>query len=192
MEELQTLFRLFDTDGNGTIDIQEVAALFRKLGFEPSTEKLTKLVMQVDGNKNGELEFAEFCEFLKLAKKQGGLGLGESMSNQFTELTNENGTINNDDLGNFLRTCATHPCAHAAQVQGSGLRAQGSGLRAQVQARRVQPSPPSPLLTWRSRPGAGLRRRRARLSPRRRSWTSSPSQMRTRTAQPSRQTSPTS
>jgi len=106
LEELQTLFQLFDTDGNGTIDVNEIAALFRKLGYEPSAEKLTALVMEVDSNKNGELEFPEFCEFLKLAKRQGGLGISESMQHQLSSLTNEQGCISNDDLASFLRTFA--------------------------------------------------------------------------------------
>jgi serine/threonine protein kinase len=106
IEELQTLFQLFDTDGNGTIDINEIAALFRKLGYEPSVEKLHGLVMQCDSNKNGELEFPEFCEFLKLAKKQGALGISESMQMQLNSLSNESGCISNEDLANFLRTFA--------------------------------------------------------------------------------------
>ena len=33
MEELQNLFQMFDIDGNGTIDCDEIAALLKKLGF---------------------------------------------------------------------------------------------------------------------------------------------------------------
>lgn len=107
IEELQTLFNLFDTDGNGTIDMDEIKALFKKLGFEPNHKKIEALVMKVDNNKNGELEFAEFCEFLKLAKQPGeGLGLKEGMADTLNSLSNEQGYISNDELTKFLVTFA--------------------------------------------------------------------------------------
>eukprot|EP00322_Chrysochromulina_rotalis_P022885 CAMPEP_0115855400 /NCGR_PEP_ID=MMETSP0287-20121206/14522_1 /TAXON_ID=412157 /ORGANISM="Chrysochromulina rotalis, Strain UIO044" /LENGTH=634 /DNA_ID=CAMNT_0003309551 /DNA_START=68 /DNA_END=1972 /DNA_ORIENTATION=- len=107
IEELQTLFNLFDTDGSGTIDADEIQALFRKLGFDPNPKKLRDLIMEVDDNKNGELEFSEFCEFLKLAKRPGqGLGINEGMQDTLNSLSNEQGFISNDDLSKFLVTFA--------------------------------------------------------------------------------------
>lgn len=107
MEELQTLFNLFDTDGNGTIDQHEIAALFHKLGFDPNPTKLRALIDQVDSNHNGELEFSEFCEFLRLAKRPNeGIGLASSLQDSLSSLTDENGVISNDDLGRFLQTFA--------------------------------------------------------------------------------------
>ena len=90
--------------GNGTIDQDEIAALFRKLGFEPSPFKLRALMDEVDANKNGELEFSEFCEFLKLAKSgERGLGFGDAIAGELASYTNANGYINNEDLGRFLQ-----------------------------------------------------------------------------------------
>jgi len=34
MEEIREAFNLFDTDGKGTIDIRELKAAFRALGFQ--------------------------------------------------------------------------------------------------------------------------------------------------------------
>ena len=36
MEEIREAFNLFDTDGKGTIDIRELKAAFRALGFQVS------------------------------------------------------------------------------------------------------------------------------------------------------------
>lgn len=36
MEEVREAFNLFDTDGKGTIDIRELKAAFRALGFQVS------------------------------------------------------------------------------------------------------------------------------------------------------------
>ena len=38
-------------------------------GFQPDEKKVIDTVNVVDKSKNGALEFEEFCEFLKLAKK---------------------------------------------------------------------------------------------------------------------------
>jgi serine/threonine protein kinase len=107
IEELQTLFNLFDTDGNGTIDQYEIAALFRKLGFEPNPTKLLQLINRVDSNKNGELEFPEFCEFLKLAKsREMGIGIFDSAQGSLQVIANDDGYINYDDLTKFMQTVA--------------------------------------------------------------------------------------
>ena len=34
------MFNLFDADGNGTIDMDEIKVLMKKLGFEPNEEKV--------------------------------------------------------------------------------------------------------------------------------------------------------
>ena len=108
MEELQTLFNLFDTDGNGTIDEHEIGALFRKLGFEADLSRMRKLMTRVDSNANGTLEFGEFCEFLRLAKSAdlsgggGGLGIGQAVVSSLDTLADESGCISNDALSQYL------------------------------------------------------------------------------------------
>jgi len=118
IEELQTLFNLFDTDGSGTIDADEIQALFRKLGFDPNPKKLRDLIMEVDDNKNGELEFSEFCEFLKLAKRPGqGIGLNEGMQDTLNSLSNDQGYISNEDLSQFLVTFAETTGQHISSTE---------------------------------------------------------------------------
>lgn len=34
-EDLKTAFKLFDTDGSGTIEVEELKVALRALGFEP-------------------------------------------------------------------------------------------------------------------------------------------------------------
>jgi len=107
VEELQMLFNLFDTDGNGTIDQDEIAALFKKLGFEPDPERLRKLLMRVDNNANGTLEFGEFCEFLRLAKESdGGLGIDTAVTSSLGDLAGQDGAMSNDALESYVRAFA--------------------------------------------------------------------------------------
>merc|ERR1711957_1005458 len=55
MDEIREAFSLFDSDASGMIDIRELKAAMRALGFE-----LKKMVSDVDNDGNGTIEFNEF------------------------------------------------------------------------------------------------------------------------------------
>ena len=81
IDELQATFALFDHDHNGYIDHMEISVFMRSLGFAPSEEKLRELVDQHDVNRDGQLDFGEFCALLTKAKS-GGLfaeAIGEEL-----------------------------------------------------------------------------------------------------------------
>ena len=46
--------------------MDELCTLMKKLGFSPNEDKVREIVAKVDANGNGQLEFDEFCEFLKV------------------------------------------------------------------------------------------------------------------------------
>merc|ERR1712178_567875 len=60
MEEIREAFGLFDADASGMIDVRELKAAMRALGFEVKNEELKKMVSDVDNDGNGTIEFAEF------------------------------------------------------------------------------------------------------------------------------------
>merc|ERR1711957_778298 len=60
MEEIREAFGLFDGDASGAIDVRELKAAMRALGFEVKNEELKKMVSDVDGDGNGTIEFGEF------------------------------------------------------------------------------------------------------------------------------------
>merc|ERR1712060_32786 len=100
-EELQSVFDLFDRDGDGTIDSEELSTLMKKLGFEPNQEKLMEVVRSVDKNANGKLEFDEFCAFLKAAKNK--IGIDNAIEEQLTStMADENGYVNSCDIRQFM------------------------------------------------------------------------------------------
>merc|ERR1711977_263274 len=68
MEEIREAFGLFDNDASGAIDVRELKAAMRALGFE-----LKKMVSDVDNDGNGTIEFAEF-----LAMMTGKMGEKDS------------------------------------------------------------------------------------------------------------------
>merc|ERR1712086_811766 len=60
MEEIREAFGLFDSDASGAIDVRELKAAMRALGFEIKNEELKKMVSDIDGDGNGTIEFVEF------------------------------------------------------------------------------------------------------------------------------------
>ena len=45
---MQRVFRLFDSDGSGSIDSKELKVAMRALGFEPKKEEIQKMISDVD------------------------------------------------------------------------------------------------------------------------------------------------
>merc|ERR1711927_97780 len=64
MEEIREAFNLFDADASGMIDVRELKAAMRALGFEVKNEELKKMVSDVDNDGNGTIEFGEFLEMM--------------------------------------------------------------------------------------------------------------------------------
>ena len=62
--ELREAFSLFDTDASGSIDLKELKAAMKALGFDISKEEIKKMLSNVDLNSNGEVEFEEFVRMM--------------------------------------------------------------------------------------------------------------------------------
>ncbi|GAX79997.1 hypothetical protein CEUSTIGMA_g7437.t1 [Chlamydomonas eustigma] len=63
-EELQQVFKLMDDDGSGAIDIDELGAAFKLLGFQLTKNEILQLMDQVDEDGSGELDFSGFLEIM--------------------------------------------------------------------------------------------------------------------------------
>lgn len=66
-EYLKTAFRMFDTDGSGTIDVSELRTLLGGEEFrDVYTEKqLQSAINEVDADGNGEIDFEEFMIMMR-------------------------------------------------------------------------------------------------------------------------------
>merc|ERR1712220_18092 len=60
LEEIREAFGLFDGDASGAIDVRELKAAMRALGFEVKNDELKKMITDVDNDGNGTIEFSEF------------------------------------------------------------------------------------------------------------------------------------
>merc|ERR1711959_25715 len=64
LDEIREAFSLFDSDASGAIDVRELKAAMRALGFEVKNEELKKMVSDIDGDGNGTIEFGEFLTMM--------------------------------------------------------------------------------------------------------------------------------
>lgn len=59
---------MFDKDGSGAISSSELGEAIKELGLSVDQQEINELVSIVDSNKSGEVDFAEFKEFVKVYK----------------------------------------------------------------------------------------------------------------------------
>ena len=63
-QELREAFNLFDTDGSGSIDIKELKAAMRALGFTVKKAEIRQMIQDIDKDDSGTVDFDEFVEMM--------------------------------------------------------------------------------------------------------------------------------
>lgn len=64
LEGLRTHFSQFDVDNSGYIDSDELTAVLRSMGFNPTEKRISEVLSAYDTDRNGNLSFGEFVEVL--------------------------------------------------------------------------------------------------------------------------------
>merc|ERR1719195_754233 len=64
-QELKEAFDVFDADGSGAIDDKELKVLMRKQGLDLNREELVAMILEVDEDGSGEMEFNEYATMMK-------------------------------------------------------------------------------------------------------------------------------
>ena len=97
MEEFKQAFALFDKDGNGHVDANELGQVLASLGQIPTEDEINRMIAEVDGDMNGTIEFAEFLDMMKskMSRKENEEEIQEAF-NAFD--VNKNGIINAKSL----------------------------------------------------------------------------------------------
>jgi Ca2+-binding EF-hand superfamily protein len=60
IEKLWKAFSVFDTDASGAISVEELGNVMRSLGQNPNSTELRDLIKEVDIDRSGSIDFAEF------------------------------------------------------------------------------------------------------------------------------------
>merc|ERR1711977_560225 len=88
LDEIREAFSLFDGDQSGAIDIRELKAAMRALGFEVKNEELKKMVTDIDNDGNGTIEFSEFL--MMMTAKMGEKDTREDIEKVFKLFDDDN------------------------------------------------------------------------------------------------------
>jgi Ca2+-binding EF-hand superfamily protein len=64
LEEIKEAFHLFDTDGSGSIDVRELKAAMRALGFQVKKAEIRQMIADIDKDESGTINLDEFIEMM--------------------------------------------------------------------------------------------------------------------------------
>jgi len=77
--EYKDVFALFDVDGNGRIDVQEIKEVMFAIGKAATSEEVLHMIDFVDDDGSGELDFNEFVNLMERSvNKENGKVLEEN------------------------------------------------------------------------------------------------------------------
>jgi centrin-1 len=60
VKDIKTAFDIFDGDGSGTVDPQELKVAFQQLGFEGNNKFIYQILAELDDDYSGGIDFKEF------------------------------------------------------------------------------------------------------------------------------------
>ena len=62
ISELREAFSMYDTDGSGALDAEEIVEALAKLGVQKTTEEADAMIATVDPEETGEIGFSQFVK----------------------------------------------------------------------------------------------------------------------------------
>ncbi|TNV75245.1 hypothetical protein FGO68_gene10885 [Halteria grandinella] len=64
INECRDKFKMFDSEGRGTITVRELGVVMRQLGVNPTDEELQEMIQEVDESGEGEITFQQFISIM--------------------------------------------------------------------------------------------------------------------------------
>jgi len=75
-DEIREAFKVFDGDGNGYIDRQELAIMLRFMGENISEVEIRDIIEEADVDKDGLIDYSEFYNMMCCSTKKTPAGTG--------------------------------------------------------------------------------------------------------------------
>lgn len=63
--EVKTAFELFDKDRDGLINAEDLKTAFNSLGFEFNQDEILRIIMELDPNNTGTIDYENFAELIQ-------------------------------------------------------------------------------------------------------------------------------
>merc|ERR1711970_144155 len=102
LDEIREAFSLFDADASGMIDIRELKAAMRALGFEVKNEELKKMVADIDND--GNTNKISFRNLARVAEELGENIDDEELQDMINQADRDgDGEINIDEFYRIMK-----------------------------------------------------------------------------------------
>jgi len=104
-KELKAAFDFFDTNRNGTIELEELDSAMKSLGYRMTEEELRKMIAESDVNGDGEIDFQEFVEMMKKVNIQMEKREGTDLIEAFKYFDqDDSGYISRQNLSDVMKS----------------------------------------------------------------------------------------
>ena len=80
--EAEVIFEVYDSDGSGTIDLEELRLMLVDLCVPVTRKELEDLALQLDADGSGDIDFAEFSEWFSEGGSNSSSGVRAAMFRQ--------------------------------------------------------------------------------------------------------------
>jgi len=109
--EFKMAFDIFDHDGGGDINTNELGRVMKLLGQSPSKDELEQIVEAVDVDGSGSIDFDEFLIMMVMQLKEENKSASDEEVNEIFRLFDKNGDnfLDWDELNNALMSITADP-----------------------------------------------------------------------------------
>lgn len=125
LDNLREAFNIFDKDGDGKINADEIGAVMRNLGINPTDTDLQNMVDRYDDDGNGTIEFNEFINMMATKFE----GHENNLRNVFDQLdSNKDGKIGKMELMDFMKKLGENVTPDQTELMIKEADSDGDGL----------------------------------------------------------------
>lgn len=105
--EFKDAFAMFDIDGGGTIETHELKQVLTELGDKPTDEEIQEMIVMVDENGDGEIDFDEFITLMRLRMGESGDDAEQKLRDVFDIFDADgSGGIDRDEMRMLMKKLA--------------------------------------------------------------------------------------
>ena len=127
IKELRTAFSYFDSNGDGSITVEELKTAVEKVDLAIDSDQLHEMIHSIDKNKDGKIEFEEFVHELskKYQPKHHSKSELESAFKYFDK--DGSGYINEDELYEVMKKFNPHITKQTVKAILKKIDSDGNG-----------------------------------------------------------------